>query len=113
MKDYSKCEIEFAFEYVFPYGSHEEIAPKYVYWRIKPSELTLWDRWFHNPWRQFERVIFKDLNPVYTPKAFKQELSHIKTYEQAMNYQIEQDNRARYVCVRETPKTNRGGRNLA
>lgn len=91
MKDYSKCEIEFFFERAFPGSSHKDDELMYVYWRIKPSGLTLWNRWFHrNPWRRFEHVFATELNPLYSPETVKQELSHLKTYEQAMDYRKEQ-----------------------
>ena len=89
MKDYSKCNIELRYEWVF-IGAHDDNDPRYIYWRVQPSEMTWWDRHFHNPWRQFSRVITDDLNDIYSPRSFKNELSHIKTVEQARNYQDEQ-----------------------
>ena len=92
MKDYSKynkCHIELGYDWVF----NSIINPtdyRYIYWRIRPSEMTWWDRIFHNPWRLFSGVIVDELNEVYSPKTFKEQLSHIKTYEQAVNYQNEQ-----------------------
>ena len=60
--------------------------------------MTWWDRTFKNPWRQFRYAIYDDLNDIYDPRQFKEELSQIKTYEQALEYQNSQCQIVRDYC---------------
>ncbi len=95
--DYSKCRIQFGFEWVFD-SCRRPNDYRYIYWRIHPSEMTWWDRTFKNPWRQFRYAIYDDLNDIYDPRQFKEELSQIKTYEQALEYQNSQCQIVRDYC---------------
>ena len=81
--DYSKCKIEICYE-------ETSTEYRYIYWRIHPSELSWWDRTFRNPWRIFKHECAGRLNPCYNPKRYKNELSHIKTYEDALRYYNQQ-----------------------
>ena len=81
-RDYSKCKLQFCYETC--------ASNRYFYWRINPKEMTLWDRIFKNPWRQFMHECLGELNPCYDPERYKKELSHIKTYEDALRYYRQQ-----------------------
>ena len=88
-QDYSKCDIQFSYEWVFGSCTKPDDY-RFIYWRIRPDEMTWWDRIFKNPWRQFRHAAGIGLNDIYSPRRFKEELSSIKTYEQALGYQNKQ-----------------------
>lgn len=87
MKDYSNYSIQIQTGY--EYGSGKDNW-RQVWWRIDPSQLSLWERMFKNSWRIFKHYCCDELNPCYSPRRFKDELSGIKTYGQAVQYQKEQ-----------------------
>lgn len=61
---------------------------RYFYYRIKPSELPFWKRWFFNPWRQMFHA-YKWLggyNYLYKPIDYQNELLPLKTFGDVCNY---------------------------
>ena len=84
-KDYSDCPIQFAFGRI---TSPDDIRE--IWWRICPSELSLWDRLFHNPWRQFYKECYGDLLRYFNPTEWREEISQLKTYKDAIEYQSKQ-----------------------
>ncbi len=84
-KDYSDYPIQFQFG---PITSPNDIRE--VWWRIHPSKLGFWDRLFHNPWRRFYKDCYGDMDGYFSPQEWKKELSHLKTYRDAIRYQSKQ-----------------------
>ena len=84
-KDYSKCRIEFAYESVVIDDEY-----RLIYWRIRPEEMTWWDRIFKNTWRKFEYAGSSIMLDWYSVLIYNEELAPIQTYEQAIEYQEKQ-----------------------
>ena len=55
---------------------------RYFYYRIKPSELPFWKRWFFNPWiKIFHAFEWLDgYNYLFNPQEFRDELLPLKTF---------------------------------
>lgn len=85
MKKYIKYRTDMEIEYMHAkaYDGH-----RFYYYRIKPSELPLWRRWFHNPWRR----VFHSYESIdgykfsYTPKEYAYELLPLKTFGDMCEY---------------------------
>lgn len=101
MKYLDNWKIEFASEKAF------DDEYRYVYYRIDPSELNLFQRWFSNPWlKTYYHYAWGagGLGDLWTPKRFMMELKPMTTYgeirkylekQQAVNDKNEADRRAR------------------
>ena len=61
---------------------------RYFYYRIKPSELPLWKRWFFNPWREmfYAYTWIDSYGHLYTPRKFRDELLPLQTFGDVCNY---------------------------
>ena len=81
-KDFSNCHIQFMFGSV---SSPSDIRE--IWWRIRPSELGWLDRLFHNPWRAVYRECAGELLSYHSPRVWKEELAHLKTYKDAVEWQ--------------------------
>ncbi len=84
-KDYSDYPIQFRFGYISSPDDRRKIE-----WRICPSELSFWDRLFHNPWRPFYKECCGEVTYYFNPTEWKEELSQLKTYKDAIEYQSKQ-----------------------
>ena len=75
-------KIEYCYENCGGYGS------RYFYYRIKPSELPFWKRWFFNPWRQVFHAdkLCDGYNYHYKPLEYQNELLPLKTFGDVCNY---------------------------
>lgn len=82
MEHRTDLKIEYCHEKCGDYGS------RYFYYRIKPSELPFWKRWFFNPWRQMFHAFssIDGYNYLYDPKQFRNELLPLKTFGDVCNY---------------------------
>lgn len=89
MKNISNCKIEKVYKSI----CDDEFRT--FYWRIKPKELNLWNRLFHNPWRTFTHVVIEDLNSVYDIEDYYSDIKPITTYGEAIKYQKTQNEKAR------------------
>ena len=61
---------------------------RYIYYRIKPSELSLWKRLFYNPWRPVYHA-FKCLNGycyMFNAEEFNKEIRPLKNLGEIYNY---------------------------
>lgn len=88
---YKKCKIEIDYESIC------RDTYRKIYWRIDPKELSFWDRIFlRNPWRVFKHalLLIGELNYLYTIKDYNEQLKNIVTYEDAVNYQCEENKKA-------------------
>ena len=81
-KDFSNCSIQFRFESI---TSPDSVRG--IWWRICPSELGWWDRLFHNPWRRFYKERYTMILKYISPRVWKEELSLLKTYKDAVEWQ--------------------------
>lgn len=84
-QDINNCSIQFRFGYAGSPDGYREI-----WWRIRPSELGLWDRLFNNPWRTAYRECFGDMLRYLSPRVWKEQLSHLKTYWEITEWQRKQ-----------------------
>lgn len=81
MKDLGNCTIEL---------SYSDICSnmRYIYWRIKPKELSFWKRLFKNPWRRLERHVFGNWNPIWSVFDYKEcNVQALKTYSDILNFE--------------------------
>ena len=80
--------MEYRTDLKIEYGTEKCGNSRYVYYRIKPSELPFWKRWFFNPWRQmfhaFNRI--DGYNHLYDAHQFHNELLPLKTFGDVCNY---------------------------
>jgi len=81
-KDYSDYPIQFRFSHSSNPDDYRE-----VWWRICPSNLGLWDRLFHNPWRTIYRECYGDMLTYHSPRLWSEELSHLNTYSEITEWQ--------------------------
>ena len=81
MKYERDLKIEYSYERAFE--DH-----RYFYYRIKPSELPLWKRWFCNPWRKvFSSFSYMSgYKYAFNPQEFKDELKPLKTFGDMCDY---------------------------
>jgi len=74
---------------------------KEVFFRINPSQLTLFERIFNNPWRKLyhacEDIHDVSLNPCYTAKNFHTLKESLKTFKDVIDYQVSQINHVKDV----------------
>ena len=82
MKYRTDLKIEYCHEKCSGSGS------RYFYYRIKPSELPLWKRWFFNPWRRiYHAFSYMDgYNYLFNPREFRDELLPLKTFGDMCDY---------------------------
>lgn len=73
-------------QFKFGYASSPNDMRK-IWWRICPSELGWWGRIFHNPWRTVYRECCGDMLSDHSPWVWKEELSHLKTYNEITEWQ--------------------------
>ena len=59
---------------------------RYYYWRIKPSELSFWNRLFNNAWHQLFHACGDDWNPCFSPKRYWDDIDNLKTVEDIEKY---------------------------
>ena len=71
-KEKDDCKIELSWEKA---GSY-----RYYYYRIMPSELPLFTRWFNNPWNRIELVVYYDWNPCISADDYKKYIAPMQTY---------------------------------
>ena len=70
---------------------HEKCADtryRYFYYRIKPSELPFWKRWFFNPWRKIFHAyeLISGYNYLFGPQEFRDELLPLRTFGDMCRY---------------------------
>lgn len=81
MKDLSNCAIEFTYTPVYS-------NRRYIYWRIKPQEISFWRRLFKNPWRRLERNVLGNWNPIWDAFDYKKyNIQSFKTYSDILNFE--------------------------
>lgn len=66
---------------------------RYFYYRIKPSELPFWKRWFFNPWRKvFQAFEWLDgYGYLFNPQEFRDKLLPLKTFGDMCRYLEKQE----------------------
>ena len=64
-----------------------------IFYKIKPSELSIFKRIFCNPWRRLYHSFrdFEDISFLYTPKQYDAEIKYLKTYGDISHYLSMQD----------------------
>lgn len=55
-------------------------AYRYYYYKIVPSELPLFQRWFKNPWHRINLACLDDWNPNISIKDYKEYIAPLRTY---------------------------------
>jgi hypothetical protein len=82
----NQCKVEFRTEKYFD-------NKRRVYYRIVPSELPFWKRWFHNDWEPlYHRYEYIDsIKEHYDPKEYAQEVLPLTTYGDVRRYLEETD----------------------
>lgn len=98
MKYRTDLKIEYCQEKCGNHGS------RYFYYRIKPSELPFWKRWFFNPWRRIFHAyeVIDGYNYLFDPMEYRDEILPLNTFGDMCNYlnrqeQIIQDRHWRRV----------------
>ena len=80
MKYNNNLEIELDWEAVQCYSTI-----RYYYYRIKPNQLSLWDRLFHNSWKRLEKSFDDHWNPCFHPEDYWEYLHNMKTFKDLKN----------------------------
>jgi len=75
MKYNNNLEIELDWEAVQCYSKM-----RYYYYRIKPNQLSLWNRLFHNSWKRLEKAFDDHWNPLFNPEDYWKYLYNMKTF---------------------------------
>lgn len=77
---YKDCKVQIAFEFAGPY--------RYFYFRLDPKSISLFKRWFLNPWKQFRHECCGGLVSCYDATMFNDHIRFIETYGEALSYNI-------------------------
>ena len=65
---------------------------RYLYWRIKPSQLNWFERLFKNSWHQLYHECFGEWNRCFSSERFFEEVKPCKTVGDILSY-IEKQNK--------------------
>ena len=93
IKDLDNHNIEFRFQ-------NHSTGYRQILWRIVPSELGIWDRLFHNPWRVLYRACYRELTSFFKAKHWK-DARELTTYRAIMEYQAQEEEKARKALQRD------------
>lgn len=65
---------------------------RYVYYRIYPKDLSIFKRWFHNPWRKMYHAFdyLAGKNSLYSPKEYMKDIAPLKTLSDVYDYLLKQ-----------------------
>lgn len=89
IKDLDNYNIEFRLK-------NYSMGYRQILWKIVPSELGIWDRLFHNPWRILYRSCYRELTDLFKARHWK-DVRQLTTYRDIMEYQAQEEEKARKV----------------
>lgn len=80
--------------------STDECNPRYVYYRIVPSELGFFKRVFCNHWRRMYHAFSycRGYDLLYTPKEYNIEIATLNTFGDVCDYLEKQHNLEKEVA---------------